>query len=189
MRAIRNGAGALLLAAMMGAVAGAASAEDGRTDARTVASAQEFLRQVLPGNRYVSTVMTEMTAKAAREGMRGSFDPLPVIVDSDPVAHCRSYLLAGIADTWLSVRDPATGDVSEAGLAALAGDDYVGNPEGFHFGSIRALRQDGSRVHLRFAGEQHDAVLHLEGAEMAGRVHAALDFLRSNCDASAATGF
>ena len=37
---------------------------------RSVASAQEFLRQVLPGNRYVSTMMTGILRRAAR-GPRG----------------------------------------------------------------------------------------------------------------------
>src|SRR5690606_21925393 len=84
--------------------------------------------------------------------------------------------------------DPATGEVTEAEFAAMAGDDHVGSPDGMHFGSIRALRQDGSRVYLRFAGEQHDAELHLEGSEIASRVYAALDFLRRQCDPAAATG-
>src|SRR5690606_9528250 len=83
---------AALLAALLWAVAGAAGAEDGRADARTVTSAQEFLRQGLPGNRYVSTMMSGILAKAGRDGLRGHFEPLPVIVDSDPVGHCRSYL-------------------------------------------------------------------------------------------------
>lgn len=189
MRAIKRGAAAVLLAALMSGAAGAASADSGGNDARTVAGAQEFLRQVLPGNRYMSTMMSEILAKAERDRLRGRFEPLPVIVDSDPVEHCRSFLLAEIFNTWLIVRDPASGNVSEAALAELAGDDHVGSPDGFHFGSIRALRHEGSRVHLRFAGERHDAVLYLEGVEMAGRVHAALDFLRGNCDASASTGF
>jgi len=185
----RSHYGYALAVALLATAAGAAAAEGGAAPQRTVAGAQEFLRQVLPGNRYLSTMMSEVLAKARRDGLRAEFEPLPPIVDADPVAHCRSYLIGEIANTWLTVRDPATGEATEAGFAAMAGDDHVGSPDGLHFGSIRALRQDGSRVYLRFAGEQHDAMLHLEGSEMASRVHAALDFLRRECDPAAATGF
>src|SRR5690606_42078244 len=89
-----------LLAVLLWAVAGAAGAEDGRADARTVASAQEFLRQVLPGNRYVSTMMSGILAKAGRDGLRRHFEPLPVNVDSDPVPDCRSYPVDRVDDTW-----------------------------------------------------------------------------------------
>lgn len=181
--------GYALAVALMAMTPGAVAAEDATTPQRTVEGAQEFLRQVLPGNRYLSTMMVEVLAKARRDGLRAQFDPLPPIVDADPIAPCRSYLIGEIATTWLTVRDPATGEVTEAEFAAMAGDDHVGSPDGMHFGSIRALRQDGSRVYLRFAGEQHDAELHLEGSEIASRVYAALDFLRRQCDPAAATGF
>ena len=178
-----------VLAVVLAVMPTAAAADTAAAPQRTVAGAQEFLRQILPGNRYLSTMMVEVLAKARRDGLRASFDPLPVIVDADPVEACRSYLIGEIRGTWLLVRDPATGDTSEADFAQMVGDEHVGSPEGMHFGSIRALRQEGSRVYLRFAGEQHDAELHLEGTEMAARVHTALDFLRRHCDASAATGF
>ena len=43
--------------------AGAAHAQDGAAgEGRSIASAQEFLRQVLPGNRYASTMMSENSA-------------------------------------------------------------------------------------------------------------------------------
>ncbi|MGJ4802957.1 hypothetical protein [Luteimonas sp. SDU82] len=71
----------------------------------------------------------------------------------------------------------------------MVNDEMVGSPDGFDFGSLRALRQSRTRVLLRFAGEQPDAVLYLEGEEIAARVHTALDYLRRHCDASAATGF
>lgn len=177
----------MMLAALLLVLPASAAATDGPK--RTVASAQEFLGQVLPGNRYVSTMMAEVIAKARREGLQARFDPVPPIVDADPVGHCRSYLIGEIANTWLVVRDPASGGSTESDFARMVGDDHVGSPDGFHFGSIRALRQDGSRVYLRFAGEQHDAELHLEGSEIASRVHAALDFLRRECDPAAATGF
>lgn len=188
---MRGGRGWKLPAAvLLGTLAGhAAAGEAVGTAQRTVAGAQEFLRQALPGNRYVSSMMSEIQAKATREGLRSRFEPLPVIVDADPVEGCRSYLVADIRPTRLIVVDPAGSGSSEAWLSELAGDDYVGRPDGMHFGSIRALRQDGPRVHLRFAGEQVDAVLHLEGEEIAGRVRTALDFLRQACDATAATGF
>jgi hypothetical protein len=156
---------------------------------RSIASAQEFLRQVLPGNRYVSTFMAGLLEKARREGLRGSFEPLPVIVDANPVAECRSMLLADIEGTDFVVRDRATGDGAVSNLADLVNDGLVGSPDGFDFGSIRALHRAGPRVHLRFAGEQLDAVVHMEGEEIAGRVYEAFDYLRRRCDAAAATGF
>src|SRR5690606_11157791 len=104
---------------------------------RSIASAQEFLRQVLPGNRYVSTFMAGLLEKARREGLRGSFEPLPVIVDANPVAECRSMLLADIEGTDFVVRDRATGDGAVSNLADLVNDGLVGSPDGFDFGSIR----------------------------------------------------
>lgn len=182
-----GGVGTLLLALACGPAA--AQEPVAASAARSVESAQEFLRQVLPGNRYVSTAMTEVLARAMREGLRGRFEPLPVIVEAEPVAPCRSRLLADIAPTWLTIRDPAMYEVVESSLADLFGDATVGNPDGMAFGDVRALRVEGARVHLRFAGEQHDAVVHMESTEMAGRVHAAIDFLRRECDLSARTGF
>jgi len=179
---------ACILASMALVMAGAQARGDAAPQ-RSVAGAQEFLRQVLPGNRYVSTLMTEILEKARREGLRGSYEPLPLIVDVGPVAECRSMLLADIEPTDLVVRDPATGEGAVSSLADLVSDGMVGSPDGFHFGSIRALRQSGSRVHLRFAGEQLDAVVHMEGEEIAARVYEAFDYLRRHCDPAAATGF
>lgn len=180
---------ALLLAVAM-PYTGAAHAQDHAAgEGRSVAGAQEFLRQVLPGNRYASTMMSELLERAGREGLRGHFEPLPPIFDAAPLAECRSLLLADIRATDLVVRDPATGEAAVSALAELVGDEVVGSPDGFDFGSIRALRQSGNRVQLRFAGEQSDAVLYLEGEEIAARVRTALDYLRRHCDASAATGF
>lgn len=179
------GAGIALLAAL---AAGDAQGQEA-AGTRSIASAQEFLRQVLPGNRYASTVMGEILARATREGLRGHFEPLPEIFDADPLEECRSYLLSDTGVTDFIVRDPASGDVLATPLAELMRDDIIGSPDGFHFGSIRALSHSGSRVAMRFAGEQEDAVLYLEGAEIAARVHDALDYLRRHCDTSAATGF
>ncbi len=185
----RGRAGACILAAAALAVAGAQARGDDAVPARSVASAQEFLRQVLPGNRYVSTAMSGIVEKARREGLRAEFEPMPVIFDADPVAECRSMLLADIDPTDLVVRDPGTGEAAVSSLADLFQDGMVGSPEGFGFGSIRQTRHAGSRVYLRFAGEQLDAVVHLEGEEVAARVHAAFDYLRRHCDPAAATGF
>jgi len=44
-------------------------------------------------------------------------------------------------------------------------------------------------VTLRFAGERHDAVVYMEGEEIARRVHGAFDYLRVHCDTAASTGF
>jgi len=183
----RAGAGILVLAAL--AATPATARADDPDAQRSIASAQEFLRQVLPGNRYASSVMTGIVARAKREGLRGRFEPLPVIFNADPVAGCRSFLLADIAATDFEVRDPATGDVVVSALADLLEDDVVGSPDGFDFGSIRDLRHSGSRVMLRFAGGRDDAVVYMEGEEVAGRVHTAFDYLRRRCDASASTGF
>ena len=188
----RRRAGACILAVAVLAVLAAAGAQAhaaAAAPARSVASAQEFLRQVLPGNRYVSTAMTEIVVRAGREGLRGSFEPLPVIIDAEPLAECRSLLLADISATDLVVHDPSAGDTAVSALAELLRDELVGSPDGFDLGSIRELRQSGSRVYLRFAGEQLDAVVHLEGEEIAGRVHAAFDYLRRHCDPASATGF
>ena len=182
-------AGACILMFVGLAVAGAQARGDDATPARSVASAQEFLRQVLPGNRYVSTMMSGIVEKARREGLRADFEPLPLIFDADPVAECRSMLLADIDPTDLVVRDPNTHEAAVSSLADLVQDGVVGSPDGFDFGSIRQTRHSGSRVYLRFAGEQLDAVVHLEGEEIAGRVHAAFDYLRRHCDPAAATGF
>lgn len=182
-------AGACILVLLALAAATAQARADEAADGRSIASAQEFLRQVLPGNRYASSVMAEIVTRAEREGLRGHFEPLPVIFDADPVAECRSFLLADISPTDFVVRDPSNGDVVVSALADLLQDDVVGSPDGFDFGSIRALRHSGSRVMLRFAGGQADAVVHMEGEEVAGRVHAAFDYLRQRCDASASTGF
>ncbi|MDH7452189.1 hypothetical protein QF205_03710 [Luteimonas composti] len=185
-----SGRACALVLAIAALGAGAAHAQDGAVgEGRSIASAQEFLRQVLPGNRYASTMMSEILERAGRQGLRGHFEPLPPVFDAAPLAECRSLLLADIRATDLVVRDPATGERAVSALADLVDDNAVGSPDGFDFGSIRALRQSGNRVLLRFAGEQSDAVLYLEGEEMAARVHAALDYLRRHCDASAATGF
>ncbi|MGJ4729921.1 hypothetical protein [Luteimonas sp. SDU101] len=189
-RSITAGRACALLLAIAIPCAGVAHARDHATGgARSVAGAQEFLRQVLPGNRYASTMMSEILERAGREGLRAHFEPLPPIFDAAPLAKCRSLLLADIRATDLVVRDPATGEAAVSALAELVNDEVVGSPDGFDFGSIRALRQSGNRVLLRFAGEQSDAVLYLEGEETAARVHTALDYLRRHCDASAATGF
>ena len=182
-------AGACILVFMALAVAGAQARGDDAVPARSIASAQDFLSQVLPGNGYVSTMMSEIVDKARRQGLRAGFEPVPEIFDADPVAECRSMLLADIEPTDLVVRDPGTGDAAVSSLAAMVQDRMVGSTDGFHFGSIRQTRLAGSRVHLRFAGEQLDAVVHLEGEEIAARVHAAFDYLRRHCDPAAATGF
>src|SRR5690606_16996996 len=122
-------------------------------------------------------MMSGIVEKARREGLRADFEPLPLIFDADPVAECRSMLLADIDPTDLGGRDPDTHGAA------------VSRPDGFDFGSIRQARHSGARVYLRFAGEQLDAVVHLEGEEIAGRVHAAFDYLRRHCDPAAATGF
>ena len=183
----RAGARVLVLAAL--ATPAAWAAGDGTGEGRSIASAQEFLRQVLPGNRYASTVMADILARAESEGLRAGFRTLPVIFDADPVAECRSFLLADIRATLFVVRDPGTGDVVETALAELMHDEVVGSPDGFDFGSIRALHRSGSRVLLRFAGERRDAIVYMEGEEIAGRVHAAFDYLRRHCDTAASTGF
>ena len=130
-------AGACILAFIALAAAGAQARGDDAGPQRSIASAQEFLRQVLPGNRYVSTMMSGIMEKAGREGLRAGFEPLPLIVDADPVAECRSMLLADIESTDLVVRDPASGEAAVSSLADLVQDGMVGSPEGFDFGSIR----------------------------------------------------
>lgn len=184
---------ALAMAALWLPPGHAVSADAGieaEAPARTVAGAQEFLHQILPGNRYVSTPMTEMLARARSENLRAAFDSLPLVFDAAPVADCVSYLLADASSTWLVLRNPQdAGDVSEASVETLLGDAVIGDPDGLHFGSIRALRQSGAEVHIRFAGNRDDAVLHLDAVATAERVHAAFDFLRLHCDASRATGF
>ena len=183
---------ASMLGLLVAATASAAPAADdaGTAPARTVEGAQEFLRQVLPGSRYVSTPMAEMLAGARREQLRGSYEPLPLVIDADPVAACVSRLRADVSATWLVLRNPMDAwDASEAPVQDLLGSAVVGDPDGIHFGSIRALRQSGSQVHLRFAGNSDDAVLHLDAEETAQRVYAAFDFLRKACDATRDTGF
>src|SRR5690606_18373862 len=128
----RRRAGACILAVAVLAVLAAAGAQAhaaaaAAAPARSVASAQEFLRQVLPGNRYVSTAMTEIVVRAGREGLRGSFEPLPVIIDAEPLAECRSLLLADISATDLVVHDPSAGDTAVSALAELMQDDLVGS--------------------------------------------------------------
>jgi len=160
------------------------------TPVRTVPGAQEFLRQVLPGSGYASTPMSEMLAKARREQLRGRFDPLPVVFEALPLAECVSRLSADVSATWFVVTNPQdSGDASVAALEDLFGESVIGNPDGMHFGSIRALRLSGSEVRMRFAGNTDDAVLYLDSAETAARVHVALAFLQERCDGSRATGF
>lgn len=182
----RAGAGLLVVALLAAAMAHARADDAG--DGRSIASAQAFLRQVLPGNRYMSTAMSLILARAGNEGLRAQLQRLPVIFNADPVAECRSFLLADITATTFVVRDPAS-DVVETALSDLLQDQAVGSPDGFDFGSIRALGQAGSRVTLRFAGERYDAVVDMEGEEIARRVHGAFDDLRMHCDTAVATGF
>lgn len=189
---VRRASGIALACTLLLAGIGVVDAGDGAAPApeRTVASAQAFLEQILPGNRYVSTPMTEMLAKAKRENLRGSFEPLPQIYEAQPVAHCVTRLLADVSPTWFIVLDPQDSwNGVEASLEALLDSPVIGNPDGMHFGSIRALARFGSRVNLRFAGNSDDAVLHLDAAETAERVHQALEFLRVQCDATRETGF
>lgn len=192
---LRHGVRGVLLAlvgslAMVSAAAADDGAGGGQAPVRSIASAQDFLHQVLPGNRYISTPMAEMLAKARRENLRGSFDPLPVIVEAVPVASCVSRLRADVAPTWLVVRNPQDGwDTTEAPVEELLGERLIGNPDGMHFGSVRAVRRAGAEVHVRFAGNSDDAVLYLDAVQTAERVHGALEFLRLHCDATRATGF
>ena len=194
---MRNGKGVCSVATaaalmLVAANAGASTGGDGAAPAppRTIDSAQAFLHQVLPGNRYISTPMAEMLAKARRENLRGSFDPLPVIVEADPVAPCVSRLRADVSPTWLFVRNPQDAwDATGAPVESLLGASLVGDPGGMHFGSIRALRRAGDEVHVRFAGNSDDAVLYLDAEQTAERVHGALEFLRLHCDPTRATGF
>lgn len=193
-RRIRGAAAvAGFLLAMAAATAVAAEAADDTGDpapVRTIASAQAFLSQVLPGNRYVSTPMTEMLVKAQRENLRGSFEPLPVIFEAEPVAPCVTRLRADVSPTWFVVLNPDDAwDGAEASVEGLLGGPWIGDPDGIHFGSIRALRLSGSQIRLRFAGNGEDAVLHLDASETAARVHTALEFLRVRCDATRDTGF
>src|SRR5690606_20187616 len=111
------------------------------------------------------------------------------IIDADVVEECRSMMVADIQDVDLVVRDPDTGETAVSNLADMVNDPMVGSEDGFHFGSIRQTRLEGSRVYLRFAGEQLDAVVHVDSPEMAGRVRTAFDYLRQRCDPAAATGF
>lgn len=185
-------AAAGLLLATLFPVAAASGAGDVAAEApvRTIASAQDFLEQVLPGNHYISTPMAEMVAKARRDGLRGSFEPLPLIFEAEPVAPCVTRLRADVSPTWFVVLNPQDEwDGAEASVEALLGGPWIGNPDGMHFGSIRALRRSGSRLHIRFAGNADDAELHLDAAETAARVHEALEFLRLHCDATRRTGF
>lgn len=179
---------AVLALALVGAQA---AADEGATaPERTVASAQEFLRHTLPGSDYVSTPMSEMLAKARGEQLRARFEWLPIVFDADPVAECVSMLQADALPTLFVVENPRDPhDASDAALEDLLGGSVLGDPDGMHFGTIRALRLVGSEVRMRFAGNTEDAVLHLDSAETAARVHDALDFLRVQCDATRATGF
>lgn len=186
-QALRLRVAAGLLAIMLAPVAVAQPpAPIGVDAARSVDSAQQFLQQVLPGNGYASTPMSQMLAAARREQLRGHFEPLPVITRADPLRACVSVLLADAGDSWFIVRNPHdSGDVSEAAVADLfGGDGLIGNPEGLHFGDIRALSQSGNRVQMRLAGNRDDAVLHLEGEQAASRVLAALQYLQQTCDSS-----
>jgi len=169
----------------------ALAADDGAgAPERTVGSAQAFLHQVLPGNRYLSTPMSELLSRARREQLRGRFEPLPVVFEALPLEACVSRLSADISATRFLVTNPLDhGDASEAAVAELFGDSVIGNPEGMHFGAIRALHLSGNEVRMRFAGNSDDAVLVLESSETAERVHAAIEFLRTRCDPSRATGF
>lgn len=155
-----------------------------------MASAQAFLDQVLPGNRYVSTPMTEMLTQARRERLRAHFSPLPLVFEARPVAPCVTRLRADVSPTWFVVTNPQDpDDAVEAPVEAFMGGPVIGDPDGMHFGSIRELHRSGSQVRIRFAGNSDDAVLHLDAGETAGRVYEALEFLRVHCDATRDTGF
>lgn len=181
---------AALLLAAAGATAADEAGDAAPDDGRSIASAQAFLQQMLPGNRYVSTPMAEIHARARNEGVRASFDPLPVIVEADPVEPCVSRLRADASGTWLLLRNPQDyDDATDAPLADLLGGPLIGDPEGMHFGSVRALRRVGTEVRIRLAGNSDDAVLHLDAESTAKRVHDALEYLRLHCDATRATGF
>ena len=158
---------------------------------RSVAGAQQLLLQLLPGNRYVSTPMSEMLDKARAQQLSARFEPLPLIVSAEPLAPCVTRLLADASASQLLLRNPLDADdASQASVAELMrGGDLIGNPEGMHFGQIRASSQQHNRVYLRFAGNTADAVVHMEAAESASRVLAAVDYLRHHCDPSRATGF
>lgn len=180
----------LLLALSMGGKALAGEPQGAATDVRSVASAQQFLQQVLPGNRYLSTPMSEALATARREQLQAQFQPLPVIIEAEPLARCVTRLRADASATTLVLRNPHDSyDQSQASAAELLGSEWIGNPDGMQFGSIRQLGQRGNQVLMRLAGNEQDAVLHLEGTEIATRVLQALEYLREQCDSTRATGF
>jgi len=180
---------ALLLTVSMGGHA-LAGEQDTAADVRSVASAQQFLQQVLPGNRYLSTPMNEALAAARRERLQAQFQPLPVIIEAEPLARCVTRLRADASATTLVLRNPHDSyDQSQASAAELLGSEWIDNPDGMQFGSIRQLGQRGNQVFMRLAGNEQDAVLHLEGTEIASRVLQALEYLREQCDSTRATGF
>ena len=73
--------------------------------------------------------------------------------------------------------------------ASSGGVQRHGTQEGFPWSDVKSVEAVGGDVRLMMAGNQAVSTIHLRSSDLATRVAYAIEFLRTQCDAAAGTGF
>jgi len=174
---------------------------------QTVEGAQKFLSIVLPGNGYMMGGMYAALRggiKSARESggrsLDGEIQGKAIIVDATAVAHCKSKLLSDYSNVELKFSGRQGTGPLERWTITSRQLDFLNNPssggvtrfgtqEGIHWSIAKYVRQSGGNVYIMFDGNEDESTIYLNSEDLAKRVAYAIDFLRTNCDKAAGTGF
>lgn len=170
---------ATFLVGPAGAVAQTSSAP-----AQTVEGAQRFLQLTLPGLAYrparLGTFLDEVQ-RVNRATIRGTAR----VTRANAVSRCVSLLNWDASDVYASRNGEIT-YLSESQPSMAANNETAG----FNWGSdVMSARADGGNVFIRFRHNEKDSVLSTGSDSIAVRVAFAIEFLRSECDPAASTGF
>jgi hypothetical protein len=197
----------VLLGTLVATTPGVVHAQEG---AQTVENAQKFLSIVLPGNGYlkgsVSTSLAEairtMRQNDPRNYYEGDVHGEAKIVDASAVSRCKSKLLSDYSSVEIEFRmrrnsqapvlerhRTSMSQLPDAFPASSGGVQRHGTQEGFPWSDVKSVEAVGGDVRLMMAGNQAVSTIHLRSSDLATRVAYAIEFLRTQCDAAAGTGF
>lgn len=174
---------------------------------QTVEGAQKFLSIVLPGNGYMTGTMHALLRDgiegARKNGVRslsGDIQGKAIIVDATVVAHCESKLLSDYSNVELKFSGRQGTGALEHWTITSRQLNFLNNPSkggvtrfgsqaGSHWSIAKSVRPSGGNVYIMFDGNEDESTIYLNSEDLARRVAYAIDFLRTNCDKTAGTGF
>lgn len=133
-------------------------------------------------------------------GIGGEIQGKAAIMDAEAVAHCKSKLLSDYSNVELKFWGrQGTGPLERWTLTARqldflndprrGGVTRHGTQEGIHWSIVKSVRPSGGNVYIMFDGNEDESTIYLNSEDLATRVAYAIDFLRTNCDKAAGTGF